>query len=100
MIIVLLIATGVLIALYGFISAVFTFAGYFIGIWGWAQIIGSIQQFQNRGPKASFATILIWVILIGVATALVYFLLPKYLISYLVGLGIGLVNILISGKIR
>ena len=100
MFIVLLIATGVMIALYGFLSAVFTFAGYFIGIWGWAQIIGSIQQFKNRGAKVSLTTIVIWVILIGAATALVFFLLPKYMIPYLAGLGIGLVNILLSGKIR
>lgn len=100
MIIVLLIAAGVMIALYGLLSAVFTFAGYFIGIWGWAQIVGSIQQFRNRGPKASFTTILIWLVLIGASTAIVYFLLPKYMIPYLAGLGIGLVNILVSGKIR
>ena len=100
MIIVLLIAAGVLAALYGFLSIVFTFAGYYVGIWGWAQIIGSIQQFRNRGAKASFATILIWVVLIGAATAIVYFFLLKYLIAYLVGLGIGLVHILLSGKIH
>lgn len=79
---------------------VFGVIGWFVGILGWAQIVGSIQQFRNRGPAASMYTIILWAILLGGATAIVFFLLRKYLVAYLIGLGIGLVQILFAGEIK
>lgn len=72
---------------------------WFIGIVGWAQIIGSIQHASERGRKATMSTIIVWVVIFGVLTAAVYFFLRKYFIAYLIGLGISMIRILFAGRV-
>ena len=73
---------------------------WFIGIVGWAQIIGSIQHASERGRNATMSTIIVWVVIFGVLTAAVYFFLRKYFIAYLIGLGISMIRILFAGRVE
>ena len=73
---------------------------WYIGIWGWAQIIGSFQHARERGTKLTLCTLAIWIVLLGTISAFVFFVLNTYFIAYLIGLGIALIKMLCIGKIE
>lgn len=73
---------------------------FMVGTWGFAQIVGSIQSFRERGPILTCATILIWVVILAVCVLLVLKFLQKYTIALLLGYIISLIVILRSGKIE
>lgn len=73
---------------------------WFVGIWGWSQIIGSIQHARMRGVKMTALTISIWVVILCGITAAVYFALNKYFVAFLIGLGVSLACILFAGEIK
>ena len=100
MIIVLLIAAGAMLYLSGIIGAVAVFGGYLLGVLGWAQIIGSLRYIRMRGAKASFLTIMIWLVILGAASFAVYAWLNKAFLAYLVGLAISFITILFQKEIK
>lgn len=69
---------------------------YVFGVFGFCQIIGSIQTRQ----RAFLLTILLWVaILVGIYFSVRHFL-PKQIIACYVGYGISLAQSLAAGKIQ
>lgn len=100
MIVVLLIATGIMIALYGIWAALATFGGYFIGVFGWAQIIGSIRYRSVRGGKMTFITVSIWTIILACTFAAVWIFVNKMFVPYIVGSAISFVHILFQKEIN
>lgn len=69
---------------------------YFAGVWGFAQIVGSLQTRQ----KNFFLPILVWLVIL----AAVYFaarkLLPSEMSALYIGYGMSLIQILCAGKIQ
>lgn len=73
---------------------------YLLGAFGWAQIIGSLQNVKTRGAGMTLFTVIFWAaILVGS-----YFLMRAVVhgekIAYFLGLAISLVLVLRSGKIQ
>ena len=69
---------------------------FFVGVFGFAQIVGSLQTKQ----KGFLFTLLLWaVILIGVYFCLRHFL-PEQIWGCYIGYGISLITILSNGKIQ
>ena len=66
------------------VLVVFIAIGFFLGTFGWAQIIGSIRTRQNH----FIIPILVWVVILGAATFAVWKWLNAYFIAYLIGIGI------------
>lgn len=75
--------------------------GTFIaGIWGFAQIVGSLQYIKERGTALTISTIVIHIVLLsGIAFGVLRFL-PLYKIALFLGYGISLIKILLSGRMR
>lgn len=82
------------------LSIVFVVIAWWVGVFGWSQIVGSIQHAASRGTKMTAITIAIWVLILGAITALVYFVFNRYLVWFAVGLGLSLIRILFAGEIR
>ena len=72
----------------------------FLGIWGWAQIIGSIQHITERNPIHTLLTISIWLIILAGGALLVIFVLPKFLWGMIGGYAASLIAVLLSGRIK
>ncbi len=70
-----------------------------IGVFGFAQIIGSLQNIKQRGFGASIITILIWTIILGGAYCAVNKYFNSSVMGLYIGYGISLIQILFSGKI-
>ncbi len=81
-----------------FLYIIIAVAAWFIGNWGWAQIVGSLQNIKAR-PNL-IVTIIIWLVILFAGYLLLAKLLPKYVISLLIGYAVALVIILFQGKIR
>jgi uncharacterized membrane protein YidH (DUF202 family) len=73
-------------------------ASFFLGIWGWAQVIGSIQNIRKR--PSLIISLLLWLAILFGGYLVVAKLLAGYLTALYVGYGISLVVILFQGKIR
>lgn len=69
---------------------------YFIGVFGFCQVIGSIQHRQ----RGFLFTIVIWVVILGGIYLLAKFFVPNKLTALYVGYGIALVQSLLAGKIE
>ena len=69
---------------------------WLIGAFGWAQIIGSLQNIAVR--KILYITIILWIAIMGIGA---YFAVTKFdgLVPMLVGYGISLLQVLKAGKI-
>jgi hypothetical protein len=73
---------------------------YVVGVFGFAQIIGSFRTFHIRGPGASMFTIILWsVILFGVAKLLLSFL-GNETTALWIGYGISCVQMLMQRNIE
>lgn len=82
------------------VTMIVAFVSYFLGVFGWAQIIGSFQHWKVRGTKASIITITLWSVILAAATLAVVKWLRAYLLVYGIVMGIALIMILGSGKMR
>ena len=71
-----------------------------LGVFGWSQIIGSIQHAQERPGLATFLTIIIWLAILTGGALLVIFVLPKFLWGMIGGYAVSLIASLLSGRIR
>jgi hypothetical protein len=75
-------------------------ASWFFGIIGWAQIIGSIQHAKERSRGATIYTIVIWLVLFGLATLAVVLWLKRFWMVYLGGMAVALIRMLTVGRIE
>lgn len=73
---------------------------YVIGIFGWAQIIGSFQNIKQRGLGMTFFTILIWVGIIFGAFLISKSFFSNQLLGFYLGIIISFVQIIFAGKIE
>lgn len=67
---------------------------YFIGVWGFCQVVGSIRAAKIRGAKLTAFTTIIWLAILGGVAALVHALLYQHRIAYYIGTGISLISAL------
>ena len=75
-------------------------AGWVIGLFGWAQIIGSIQHAAERGATKTFITIVLWIVILAVFAGLFWkVFLTDYITAFLIGYAISLVMILMHGNV-
>ncbi len=75
-------------------------ASFFVGVFGFSQIIGSLQNVKTRGIGLSLFTITLWAaILVGT-----FFLMKKFIpdeaIAYYIGMGVSFVVVLAQGRIQ
>jgi len=84
-----------------FIIAVLVWGiAFTIGTFGFAQIIGSLQNLKTRPPLASFLTIAIWIAILAASYFLMKWLVPKEATVYYIAMGLSFVVILSKGKIQ
>lgn len=72
---------------------------WFLGVFGWAQIIGGIQNLKTRGKMMMF-TIVLWAVILVGASLLVNTFLHSYIVVWIIGVAISLVMVLRQGKIE
>lgn len=72
---------------------------WLVGVFGWAQIIGSFQNLKTRGPKM-FITIIIWLAILGLSFWLVIRFLPSDIWAWVIGMIISFLQVLRQGKIE
>lgn len=82
------------------LSIIVGFVAFLIGVWGWAQIIGSFQNVSVRGIGMTLFTVILWSLIIIGSWFLMKKIAPDYDVAYYIGLGISLVIILFQGKIE
>ena len=71
-----------------------------IGTFGFAQIIGSLQNLKTRSPLASVLTIVIWLAILVGSYFLMKWLVPSYSTVYYIAMGLSFVLILSKGKMK
>lgn len=76
------------------------FGAYFAGVWGFAQIVGSLQNIKQRGPKLTVFTILLHTVLLGAIAFVVLHFISQFKTAFIVGYIISLIKILLAGKIE
>lgn len=75
------------------------YGAFMAGTFGFAQIVGSLQNLKSRGMKLTIFTIALHTCLLGVLAFLVLRFIPQYKTFFLVGYIISLIAILRAGKI-
>ena len=77
--------------------AIIAVVSWLVGVFGWAQIIGSIQNIKTR--KNLLFTLILWIVIlsVGVYASIAHF---DSLAALLVGYIISLLQILRSGRIE
>ena len=73
---------------------------YLLGAFGWAQIIGSLQNVKTRGAGMTLFTVIFWAAILVGSYFLMRAVVPGEKIAYFLGLAISLVLVLRSGKIQ
>lgn len=81
------------------IFSVILFISWIIGIWGWAQIIGGLQNLKSRG-FIMLVTIMIWLLIIGLTLLLVLKFFNSYILAWIIGMAISFLRIITSGRIE
>ena len=75
--------------------------GWVVGLFGWAQIIGSVQHAHERGPVMTCVTIVLWIVILAVLAGLFWkVFLTDYISSFLIGYAISFVMILLHGNVE
>lgn len=82
------------------IGCVVLFVAWISGVFGFAQIIGSLQNLRIRGPAMSAFTIILWVLILGAICFVAHHFFFPYRIVYYVGTGISFIQVLCSGRIE
>lgn len=78
--------------------AIVGIVSWIVAVIGFAQIIGSLQNLRSNSKL--WFTLIIWIALIAGSYFLMKAIVPEYKIAYFIGMGIGLLQILFSGKIQ
>lgn len=82
------------------IAVIVWLASFAIGTFGFAQIIGSLQNLKTRPPLASFLTIVIWLAILAGSYFLMRWLVPDRAIVYYIAMGLSFIIILSKGKMK
>lgn len=75
-------------------------AAYFLSVFGFSQIIGSIQNAKTRGFSMTFATIIIWASILFCGWFLMDTFASEYCIAYYIASAVGFLQIVGAGKIK
>lgn len=70
---------------------------WFIGVWGWCQIIGSIQNIFTR--KRLLFTLFSWIVIMIAGAHVAIYVFDSWQ-ALLIGYGISLLQVLSAGKIE
>ena len=73
---------------------------WFIGVMGWAQIVGSFQNASVRGKMMTAITICIWSCIIVGSFILVWNLWKSDIVAWIIGMVISLIQVFRAGKIE
>lgn len=73
---------------------------YLFGVWGFCQIIGSIQHRFERSVRATVLTILIWIAILTGVFFLARAFFHNQMTAYYIGTGVSLLMTLLSGRIQ
>ena len=84
-----------------FILSVIVFiAAAAVGTFGFAQIIGSLQNIKKRGLGMTLFTIILWSAILLGSYLLMKRIVPAQRTAYFIGLGISFIMTLSAGKIQ
>ena len=83
------------------IGIIVIIVSYYVGVFGWSQIVGSIQNVKTRGWGLTIFTITLWSLIIGGSIALIILFCDYWvwIISILASL-ISLIQTLKAGKVE
>ena len=73
---------------------------YILGVFGFAQIIGSLQNVRARGIWMTLFTIILWSAVLVVGWFLMHTFAPSHSVIYYIATGVSLIQILGAGKIQ
>lgn len=73
---------------------------YVVGLFGFAQIIGSLQNVKSRGAGMTVFTIAIWFVILMTGWFLRNRFAPEQDVAYYVATAVSFVQILLAGKIQ
>lgn len=98
--ILFLVSAGYIFAQSGLMTTIVYVLLYFFAMFGFCQIVGSIQNHHLRSTGMTFATILIWAVLLAIG----YFVIVNFFASmttiYYIALGVGFITSITSGHIH
>lgn len=75
-------------------------ASFFVGVFGFSQIIGSLQNVKTRGLGLTLFTTILWAAILVGSFFLMKRFIPNQATAYYIGMGISLIAVLAQGKIR
>lgn len=73
---------------------------YILGVFGFAQIIGSIQNVHGRGIGLTLFTIILWSAILVGGWFLMHTFAPAHSVIYYIATGVSLIQILGAGRIQ
>ena len=73
---------------------------FFVGVFGFSQIIGSLQNIRVRGIGLSLFTIILWGGILASTFLLMKRFFPDNALAYYIGMGVSFVSVLTQGKIQ
>ena len=76
------------------------FVAYLLSVFGFSQIVGSVQSAKERGAAITFATILIWASVLFGGWFLMDTFASKYSIAYYIASAAGFLQIIGFEKIK
>ena len=83
-----------------FMFFVIAFLAYLLGLFGFSQIIGSLQNVKTRGAGMTVFTIAIWFVILMTGWFLRNRFAPEQDVAYYVATAVSFVQILLAGKIQ
>ncbi len=76
------------------------FASFFVGVFGFSQIIGSLQNLKTRGLGPSAITITLWVAILVGSFFLMKKIVPSESTAFFIGMAASFIAVLSQGKIK
>ena len=76
------------------------FVSYIIGVFGFAQIIGSLRSVRNRGIALTIFTCVLWIAILGGAAAIVICWIKQHEIALYIAYGISFITSLSQKEIN
>lgn len=73
---------------------------YVVGLFGFAQIIGSLQNVRTRGIRMTVTTIVTWVVIMAIVWYLRNWFAPDQNLAYYAATAFAFIQILLAGKIQ
>lgn len=81
------------------IFVVILLISYFIGVFGWTQIVGGFQNLKTRGSKM-IITIVLWAAIIGGSFYLVFRFFRNDIWAWAIPMVISFIQVIKSGRIE